>query len=839
MKKTIITITIVVAVLLLSAIAIPLFFKQNIIDATKSTINKSLNAEVDFSAFNLSLFRRFPKVALEIKDLTLVGDDEFKNDTLFSTGAVNATMSLSSLFKKSGIVIDEIIFDNPKLNLLINANGKENWNLISEIEPDKKVAGSSENGDAGAPLALQLNKIEFNNARLIYTDKISKTEAAFSDINLTVSGKMYGTATHLNVAGKVKHFNLKYDNVGYISNISLETKSVLNIDYETMKISILENQLFVNNLALELSGGMGIQEDSTLFDMQIKSRKSGFNNFLALVPPSYDNYLKDIKTSGSAAITGYIKGFWFAESYPSFLLKMNVDNGTFQYAELPDKIKNIKADVAILKPQGVLNLTGIEVKNAHAEVKNSPVDFVLKMNNLVNDPWFDGAFVGKLNFDNLKDVLPLDSVNIAGVIDANLFAKGNYSAIENEAYDKIKSDGTVLLNNFVYTSPKLSKPVFVPKGELVFSPRNISLKQFSVKVGQSDFNLSGSVANYLNYIFKGGILSGNVNLHSKFTNLNELFRLQIENTKENVNVVDNEKSTVDVEDSEKENLAFTIPENIDITFRSQINRVQFDQLPITNVNGLITAKNGKLILNGLNMNMLQGSMRVNGSYKNSLQNQPFVDFGVKVADFDIPTAYRTLSGFRSVLPGAGSSSGTFSSNIKIKGRLTPEFKFIPSSINGKGDFTTRNLQIVDSKMFNQLKGILKADKLKNVKVDDFTAHFTLINGNVDLRPFKTKVAGQETSVKAALSVENLINMRMDFNVKREAFGPDIQKILELIPGNEKIKVVPAGVIITGPVGNPEVKMDLAEARKAILNATKDDIKKSINDLGKELFKLFK
>jgi hypothetical protein len=232
-------------------------------------------------------------------------------------------------------------------------------------------------------------------------------------------------------------------------------------------------------------------------------------------------------------------------------------------------------------------------------------------------------------------------------------------------------------------------------------------------------------------------------------------------------------------------------------------------------------------------------LNVNGSYKNSQQNQPFIDFGIGVLNFDIPTAYRSLSGFRSMLPGAGSSTGKFSSNIKINGRLTPEFKFIPASVNGKGSFSTKDLQIIDSKIFSQLKGILKAEKLRNVVVDDFKAHFTVVNGNMELRPFKTKVAGQETSVRAALNVENLIDMRMDFNVKRDAFGPDIQNILALIPGNEKIKVVPAGVIITGPVGKPKVEMDLSEAKKTIMNATKDDIKNTINKLGNDIMKLFK
>jgi len=239
------------------------------------------------------------------------------------------------------------------------------------------------------------------------------------------------------------------------------------------------------------------------------------------------------------------------------------------------------------------------------------------------------------------------------------------------------------------------------------------------------------------------------------------------------------------------------------------------------------------------MKMLDGELKVNGSYENTSENQPLVDFGLEIIKFDIPMAYHSLTGVKRMLPVAGQSKGKFNTNLKIKGRLRPNHKFIPSSINGNGMFSTNNLQILNSPVFNQLKGILKPEKLKNVSIDDFKANFKVDNGNIQLRPFKTKVAGQETTMQGTLSAENLLNMRLDFNIHRDAFGSDIHNILSVIPGNSKITTVPAGVIITGPVGNPDVKLDLSETRKTITNATKDDIQKSLNKLGEGLKKLFK
>ena len=393
-----------------------------------------------------------------------------------------------------------------------------------------------------------------------------------------------------------------------------------------------------------------------------------------------------------------------------------------------------------------------------------------------------------------------------------------------------------MLDNFVYDSPRFTQKINVPKGRLDFSPEEIDLKEFLLKVGQSDFKISGIVSNYLNYILKEGTLKGNLRLNSERINLNELLRLQVPKKDEVAEIESENDHTND--DSVKEVLAFDIPENIDIAFRSNIKSAVFDRLPISNINGLITAENEKLVLNGLNMDMLDGAMKLTGSYQNTPQNQPFVDFGLEINQFDIPLAYRSLTGIQQMLPVAGQSTGKFSSSINMKGQLSEFHKLVPRSINGKGHFGTTNLEVINSPIFNQLKGILKSERLKNVKIDDFKANFTIVKGDLLLKPFKTKIANQETQIEGSLNADNLLNMQLDFKIEREAFGPDIQNILGVIPGNENIKVVPAGVLIKGPVENPEVKMDLSETRKYITDATKDDIKKSLDKLGKGLKKLF-
>jgi len=843
MKKVILIIVIIIALIVGTLISIPLFFKQTILEKTKTAINNQLNAEVEFKDFKLSLFRNFPKITIEMQNVSITGKGEFQTDTLLSIETLQAKMNLKSLFKKSEKKIEEINLIEPKLNLIVGKTGNANWNVTAETAIDTQVADEKPvKQDDG--FELQLEKIEIENAKVVYNDREINMLQVFEDVNLSVNGKMYGSSTELKGDGKVGNFSVKYDSVQYISNVSLETTTLLNVDYEKMDIRIIENELLVNRLPMQVTGLIQMPSDSMFFDLELKTKDSSFDNFLALIPPGYEDYLKKIKTSGSAAVSGTVNGLYFDENYPAFKLKIDVENGNLKYVDLPEEIKNIRADISIEKPQGDLDLTEVRVKNAHFEIKSNPVDMTLYLKNLVSDPFFDGALVGKVNFDQLKDALPLDSVNVSGTIDANLFAKGNYSSVEKEEYDKIKSDGTVLLDNFIYDSPDLTQKVLVPSGKLDFSPQNVNLSQLNMKVGQSDFSLTGKVSNYLNYIFKNGTLQGDLQMVSSFVNLNEILRLQ--KTKnavsENKNVAEkqaennpplNEKDNVNTE-----KLAFDIPKNIDFTFHSNINKAVFDKLPISNIKGLITAKGGKLILNGLNMSMLEGELKLTGSYENTPQNQPFVDFGLDVVKFDIPNAYQSLSGFQKMMPIAGQSEGKLSTTLKMKGQLSQMFKLIPSSIDGTGFFNTENLRIIESPIFKELKGILLPGKLKNVDIEDFKANFIIENGNIDLKPFNTKVAGQETTVLGTLSAENLLNLRMDFKVNRNAIGSDIQNILSVIPGNEKITVLPAGVAISGPVGKPEVKVDLSETKKTVASAAKEGINDSLKKLGKGLQQLF-
>jgi thiamine biosynthesis protein ThiC len=151
--------------------------------------------------------------------------------------------------------------------------------------------------------------------------------------------------------------------------------------------------------------------------------------------------------------------------------------------------------------------------------------------------------------------------------------------------------------------------------------------------------------------------------------------------------------------------------------------------------------------------------------------------------------------------------------------------------------------IIDSPIFDQIRGIIKKEKLKNVKIADFTAKFKFDNGELKLNPFKTNIADQQTTIYGSLSAAREINLTMDFLVNREDLGSDLNKGLGILPGSENIKMIDASVILKGSLTKPEVSLDLSKARaqieQEVKKASVEQIKGSVKKIGDELKKLFK
>ncbi len=76
-KRILIALVILIVLSVVLLLAAPILFKDQIIANVKTSVNKAVEAEVDFRDVNLSFLRSFPNVALVVGDDEVIGIDTF------------------------------------------------------------------------------------------------------------------------------------------------------------------------------------------------------------------------------------------------------------------------------------------------------------------------------------------------------------------------------------------------------------------------------------------------------------------------------------------------------------------------------------------------------------------------------------------------------------------------------------------------------------------------------------------------------------------------------------------------------------------------------------------
>jgi len=58
-------------------ILVPYMFKDRLVDMVKENVNSSLDANVDFGDFDLTIFQNFPDFSFQVEEISLEGIGQF------------------------------------------------------------------------------------------------------------------------------------------------------------------------------------------------------------------------------------------------------------------------------------------------------------------------------------------------------------------------------------------------------------------------------------------------------------------------------------------------------------------------------------------------------------------------------------------------------------------------------------------------------------------------------------------------------------------------------------------------------------------------------------------
>ena len=525
------------------------------------------------------------------------------------------------------------------------------------------------------------------------------------------------------------------------------------------------------------------------------------------------------------AFDGFVKGMYNDVSIPAFAINLKVADGMFSYPGLPGKVSDINLQAAIANPDGVMDHTTVDVPRMHLSIMQSPIDITLALRTPISDPDINATVKGNANLANISKVYPLgDKTKLSGVVNADVAFAGKISAIEKGAYDQFKASGFATVDKLVYEGAEVPQPVNISKARLDFTPAYAQLSGLAMSIGKSDLAANGRMENYIPYIMKkNSVLKGSITTTSNFMDINSLMA-----------------GTVSPP-AAKDTMPLTviqIPGNMDITLNTAFKRLVYDTYDMRDVAGVVKVKDHTLLLEGLQLNMLGGSVALKGSYSTFDPARPLVDMDLQVKNADVKQTFQAFTFVQKYAPIANKLIGVISTNLKFKGALKKDMMPELTSVSAYGLLLSDILNLANLNTFGKIADVLKMEKLRNPSLEKINLSFDVVNGKATIKPMDFKLGSYKANVSGSTGLDQVLNFILILDIPRSDFGSKANSVLEGLVKDASKKgvnvnlgdVIPITILIGGTATDPKITTGI---KSAMAGLAEDMKKQALEEIEKK------
>ncbi|MGY6649478.1 hypothetical protein [Wenyingzhuangia sp. IMCC45574] len=827
MKKIVKVSGVVVGVFLLLLFVLPIAFGGKINRIVKEQINANLNADVGFKDVSLSFLRSFPSLSADVQELCVVNKKPFAGDTLVKVEHAYFSISLLSLFSEPKV--NRIKITDAYINIKVDKDSVANYDIALPSDSEIESKAKDEVGES-KPFSLSIDAYSLENINLNYVDEVSSLHTKIVDFNHSGSGDLSKDVLSLETHTNASEITIAMGDIVYLKKLKLKYDATVGVDYSNdLALSFKDNVLHFNDLHLLFDGGFTLLEDGYSLDVNFSSKESKFKSLLSLIPNAFTKDFPKVETTGGLDFKGKVKGLYSESSIPTMDIEVKTENASLKYPDLPNQIKEINLDTHITNASGVMDDTKVEVKDFGFRILNDVIKAKVVVTKPISNLTVSSAIDGKVDLGNLKNAYPIPPLEyeLKGMIEAHLSSYFDMNSITKEKYQNIKKSGNIKLQDFTFGSDFTPNPILVEKTKLTFNTKNVSLEETTVKTGESDIRLKGTLDNLYGYVFSNRTLKGSLDVKSNLFKVSDFYEA------DTTSVLKEEGSVTKEHQDDGEQIK--IPANIYALANVEAKRVVYDNMELSSFKGEAIIEDQKITFSNANANVFKGSVALNG-YVDTKPNKTAYNFDLKLKQVDIASAFNGMGMLQKIAPIIGAFNGRFDTDLDLNGALGNDFMPDLSMLTGAA-FANLQVDKIDASK-NQFLSLAenKMSFLDFSKTDlkDLKTRITFKESKVNVQPFTFQYKDIPVTIGGSHSFDNQMNYSLKLDVPAKYLGNQAQSLVSSLSGSDQnnIKVplnVKVGGTVTKPTVAPDMKSAVSSLAKATLNHQKSKLKTKAQD----------
>ena len=300
-------------------------------------------------------------------------------------------------------------------------------------------------------------------------------------------------------------------------------------------------------------------------------------------------------------------------------------------------------------------------------------------------------------------------------------------------------------------------PIVIPAIDFSYSNRMFVINRSQVHLGSSDFSLSGKVNNIGEWLEGKGVLQGDLNFVSDYTDVNELmtmFSAEEGSEEEHVDKSKEETATA------KQEGPFLVPTDVDLTLNTKIKMADVFTEQVHDLKGKMYVKNGILALEEMGFVCNAAKLQLTAMYRTPRRNHLYLGLDYHMLDVDIDTLIEMIPTLTDMVPMLSSFKGNAEFHLAAETYLNQKYEPKMSTLRGAASLSGKDLVVMDTETFSKISKLLMFNKKTENKVDSISAEVTVYKNEIDVYPFCV----QMDNYMVAMGGRHNTNMTFDYDI---------------------------------------------------------------------------
>lgn len=502
------------------------------------------------------------------------------------------------------------------------------------------------------------------------------------------------------------------------------------------------------------------------------------------------------------------------KTMPAIDANMSLQNGYVKSKDFPAPLEQVRFTSTVKNESGQMADTKVWVKDFNMILENEPLYANAYIENF-DDYTYDVQLKGTADLTKMTKIYPLEGMTLTGKVKADISTKGKMSDVEAERYDKLPTSGTMELDKFTYNSTDMPQGVKVDHAAMSFTPQYINLTDFRGFLGKSDVSMTGTLSNYIAYLFKENqTIKGNLNFTSNQFDVNEWMT-------EDPNAPATEEESLTVVE---------VPKTIDFTLVSTLGKVLYDNMTMTDMAGTIVVKDGTVRMDKLGFNSLGGKFVTSGIYDTKDIKNPTFNFDLIIADVAVSEAYKSFNTVQALMPLAKNIQGNFSTDFKIAGGLGQDMMPLYNTLTGGGLIKLISAVVKDAPILSNLSSFTKLKDLETIQLKDVIMQAEVKEGRIHFKPFDVAAGPYKMNIAGSNGIDGTLDYKVKMDIPAGQLGNTVNTALASLTGKPVVnaETIKLDLNIAGTHTQPKIGLAGSSTAGSIKETVTEAVKDKVN-----------